>query len=122
MNSELQNKLYEKYPALFVQRDWPMMQTCMCWGIEVGDGWYEILDKMCAALSKLEHPPQFSQIKEKFGTLRVYTDNCSDASDAIIAEAEAMSGVTCEICGQMGKINNGPWYTVRCEGCAKKGE
>jgi len=47
MNKELQDRLYEKYPKLFGQRSLPMSQTAMCWGLEVGNGWFFIIDKMC---------------------------------------------------------------------------
>jgi len=47
MREDLQNKLYEKYPKIFVQKDLPMTQTAMCWGISCGDGWYDIIDTLC---------------------------------------------------------------------------
>ena len=47
MNDELQNKLYEKYPQLFVNKDKTPMQSPMCFGIETGEGWYEILSSLC---------------------------------------------------------------------------
>jgi len=34
MKLELQNKLFEKYPNIFKNKDLPMNQTCMCWGNE----------------------------------------------------------------------------------------
>ena len=47
MNQRLQDKLYEKYPKIFGQKDLDMMQTAMCWGIDCGDGWYNIIDTLC---------------------------------------------------------------------------
>ena len=47
MKAELQNKLFEKYPKIFGQKDLPMTQTAMCWGIDCGDGWYNIIDTLC---------------------------------------------------------------------------
>lgn len=35
MNIELQEKLFEKYPKIFRQKDLSMNETCMCWGIEL---------------------------------------------------------------------------------------
>ena len=40
------NKLYEKYPKIFGEKDLPASQTCMCWGISVGDGWYWLIDNI----------------------------------------------------------------------------
>jgi len=34
MKVELQQKLYDKYPLLFTDKDADMRTTCMCWGIE----------------------------------------------------------------------------------------
>ena len=48
MREELDNKLCAKYPKIFRDRRAPMNQTCMCWGFEHGDGWYNIIDQMCA--------------------------------------------------------------------------
>ena len=33
MKAELQDKLYKKYPKIFVQKDMDKTQTAMCWGI-----------------------------------------------------------------------------------------
>jgi hypothetical protein len=51
MSPELDKKLCEKYPKIFRDRNAPMNQTCMCWGMEVGDGWYHLLDVLCTALT-----------------------------------------------------------------------
>lgn len=53
MKAELQNKLFEKYPKIFVQKDLSMKETSMCWGIDCGDGWYTLLDCLCFELQKL---------------------------------------------------------------------
>lgn len=78
MKTELQNKLYEKYPKIFRQKDDDMKQTCMCWGMECCDGWYDIIDELCANLQfntdNNVHPQvEFVQVKEKYGRLTIYT-------------------------------------------------
>lgn len=47
MRAELQEKLYKKYPKIFKQKDLPMTETCMCWGISCGRGWYNLIDCLC---------------------------------------------------------------------------
>ena len=47
MTQTLQQKLYDKYLKIFGQKDLPMTQTAMCWGINCGDGWYNIIDNLC---------------------------------------------------------------------------
>ena len=51
MKTELQQKLFEKYPKIFGDRTKPMTETCMCWGLEVGDGWYNLIDILCESLT-----------------------------------------------------------------------
>ena len=96
MNIELQKKLYESYPRIFVDADKSVNESCMAWGIECGDGWYNIIDTLCQSMShcyttsiRIEaadshiandepfftiNPPTViaTQVKEKFGTLRFY--------------------------------------------------
>lgn len=122
MNKELEQKLFDKYPKIFVEKDLPMSQTCMCWGIKTGDGWYDLLDKLCYSLQwwtdKNGHPQVVAtQVKEKFGTLRFYTRGVSDFQDGMVTFAESMSGRICEKCGKPGEIQRGGWVSVRCPEC-----
>lgn len=48
MSPELDKALCEKYPKIFADRNGNMMNTAMCWGFECGDGWYNIIDTLCA--------------------------------------------------------------------------
>ena len=48
MRKELDELLCEKYPKIFRDRNAPMNQTCMCWGFDCGDGWFNIIDALCA--------------------------------------------------------------------------
>lgn len=52
MRQELDKLLCEKYPKIFADRNKPMTETCMCWGFECGDGWYNIIDQLC---SNIQH-------------------------------------------------------------------
>jgi hypothetical protein len=51
MKTELEQKLFEKYPKIFGDRTKPKTESCMCWGLEVGDGWYDLIDILCEALT-----------------------------------------------------------------------
>ena len=51
MNIELDKKLCEKYPKIFVNRGKNERESCMHWGLECGDGWYDVIDSMCYALT-----------------------------------------------------------------------
>jgi hypothetical protein len=59
--------------------------------------------------------PKFAQIKEKFGSLRLYMDNLSERVSAILNFAELMSQRTCEFCGDAGKTYHMRWHRTLCE-------
>ena len=52
MRDELDSLLCKTYPKMFVERHKPMQETCMCWGFECGDGWFNIIDQLC---SNIQH-------------------------------------------------------------------
>lgn len=54
MDQELQNKLYTEYPQFFSNKDKTPMESSMCFGIETGNGWYEILDHLCWKIKQHE--------------------------------------------------------------------
>jgi hypothetical protein len=47
MKKELDELLCKRYPKIFRDRHAPMTETCMCWGFDINDGWFNIIDKMC---------------------------------------------------------------------------
>ena len=52
MKQELDKLLCERYPKMMVNRNKNMQETCMCWGFECGDGWFNILDQL---MSQIQH-------------------------------------------------------------------
>jgi hypothetical protein len=46
MRKELDEQLCRDYPKMMVNRDKPMQETCMCWGFDCGDGWFNILNQL----------------------------------------------------------------------------
>jgi len=51
MKRELDEALCAKYPLIFKDRNADMRTTAMCWGLECGDGWYNIIDVLCGLLT-----------------------------------------------------------------------
>ena len=51
MSPDLDKQLCEKYPKIFVNRHASMEESCMCWGFEVGNGWYNLIDLLCEAVT-----------------------------------------------------------------------
>ena len=133
MKAELENKLMEKYPAIFQQKDLPMTQTCMCWGIECGDGWYGIIDYLCKMImmceeDKIDTPEekegmvcQATQVKEKYGGLRFYVCGANDEQWKYIEAVELMSYGVCENCGTTIDVHQTKgWISSLCPKCMRK--
>ena len=125
MSPKLQKKLFKKYPKIFQDRKKSLTQTAMCWGIETGDGWFWLLDLLCAMLQfDTDHnqEPQViaSQVKEKYGGLRFYNNGASDTQEGIIRLAERMSYSICENCGSTEATQNKKgWILTLCKKCRK---
>jgi len=142
MKEELDNLLCKKYPKIFKDRNAPMTETAMCWGFEHGDGWFNIIDHLCgniqhhidwkeecrerevkrgqageSGMPRTPHVPQVvaTQVKEKFGTLRFYYDGGDEYIHGLVAMAESMSAVTCEVCGTPGQVRGGGWLRTLCD-------
>lgn len=139
MSPELDSKLCEKYPKIFVNRHADMRTTAMCWGFECGSGWYNIIDALCSNIQSYIHnnnnwreqllknnpynnkiPDELPQVvavqvKEKFGGLRFYVDRSDSVVDALISMAESMSYRTCEVCGSPGTPRRGGWIRTLCD-------
>jgi hypothetical protein len=124
MSPELDAQLCEKYPKLMINRNKPMTETCMCWGFDCGDGWYNILDQLMGNIqnhidwknrqTELVKQVTLDQVKEKFGTLRFYYTGGDDVIDGMVRMAESMSAVVCETCGAPGKRRGGGWVRTLC--------
>jgi len=46
MKKEYDEYLCKVYPKMMVNRNLHMTETCMCWGFECGDGWFQILNQL----------------------------------------------------------------------------
>ena len=132
MKQELDTLLCERYPKLMVNRNKPMQETCMCWGFDCGDGWFNILDQLMGNIQhhidwknkKEEVVAQVTldQVKEKFGTLRFYYTGGDDVIDGMVRMAESMSGVTCEECSAPAKTHGSGWICTICASCEEARE
>lgn len=128
MKKELEDKIFKRFPRMFPNgRDVNPIENLMCFGFSHGDGWFNILWELFEGIEKLSnnlYDVTFCQIKEKFGTLRIYTERCHDKIydkvHELIDEAEEKSGKTCEVCGEDGTFCNDGWCSTLCETCRKK--
>jgi hypothetical protein len=90
-------------------------------GKEEPDEWaIEFANKAIVKAEFNEVPPYIpyitaSQVKEKFGGLRFYTNGYTEEVSGMIRMAESMSYRTCEVCGNPGRSNNYGWISTLCD-------
>jgi hypothetical protein len=215
MSPELTKKLLTRFPVLYQDYYSSMQETCMCWGFDTNDGWYDILWQLSLAIEdelgytkfqkwkflflnkwskrwnylvyKLSPPVRdkykmvgkgtkeepyrqelvekvyprdqwlrnllvkllpdkqedfssvigswqnlgfkalvwhpdtgfkVSQVKEKFGELRYYHSGSSERIHTLVRMAEYLSSVTCEQCGEPGKLRGKGWLKTECDKCS----
>lgn len=144
MKIELQHQLCKKYPSIFREMGGDPKDSCMAWGIECGDGWHDLLDILCKTItSHVDHANRLwpslkfavvaAQVKEKYGSLRFYTDfvyahdleihdldkvnKYINEINGMIMMAEIMSAHICENCGEKGTRGNEVFPRVECDSC-----
>jgi len=123
MRKDLEEKLAKRFPSWFIVNG-DVRHSLMPFGFEHGDGWYNILWRLCVDLEPLvaelekETSERFEvvQVKQKLGTLRFYVSHHTDPIDKRIAEAQEESSRTCEVCGQPGRQREtGGGVRARCD-------
>lgn len=118
MDAELEDTLFSMYPTVFDQvhdfrtsentnteheeRDPP--SSVALYGIQCDNGWFTIINSLCDTLENrvnptLENPMEITQVKEKFGGLRVYATRVPEEAQASISTARLIASNTCEVCG-----------------------
>jgi len=116
-----QRALVERYPHLFMHGSGSGSYAP---GYPAtGDGWRELIERAIERIDAAGNDRiRITQIKEKFGTLRVYFDILGGASEEeenaikeAVALAEARSSCTCEHCGAEGRLYEaGSWLQTAC--------
>lgn len=104
MKKELDDLLYERYPAIFAERNLSPQESGMHWGFTCEDGWFDLIDTLCSQIQwQIDNnnvPPVVAkQVKEKFGGLRFYYRGGDQLIRGMVLMACAMADRTCEICG-----------------------
>jgi len=113
--------LQQKYPHLL--KEYP---RC---GFGVGAGWTTLMEELFAVLDHhIKYLPEevrveyyLVQLKEKFGSARVYMNDQDEFIGGAIAMAETMSGIICEECGLPGRQRSDSWIKTLCDICSEKG-
>lgn len=114
---------------MFAERNLDMTKTAMMWGLDCGDGWFDLIWETCEKLKPMVSDDfRFSQVKEKYGGLRMYWNDNSkafrppghwDKISKIISKAEEKSETICELCGKPSTIRRteSDWLYNCCNEC-----
>ncbi len=126
MNLNKTKILLEDFPNLYRQSKLSPSETCMCWGFECGDGWFDLIYKLSKDIINIsEDGVEAIQVKEKFGGLRFYwientllTDEQLSEINKLVDAAEDESYKICEKCGSREDIKQTDgWITTLCKNC-----
>ena len=122
-------EIIAKYPKIF--EDYQGNPGRVNWH-GVPEGWLPVIDKLCACIQHYidyhvsytkdgqYKPAQVtcSQMKEKFGGLRFYTDGHDEVVEGMIKMAESMCDDKCQDCGSEEDLGmTSGWITVLCRNC-----
>ncbi|MCF5700475.1 MbcA/ParS/Xre antitoxin family protein [Pseudomonas syringae] len=116
MNNFTERLLAAQYRTLLFSKEF---SEDAIFGFECNDGWADVIE---ATLSLVQQRARVSaldvkvtQVKEKFGQLRIYHRGGNESIGAAFEIAELVSGCVCEICGMPGGlISIDGWSQTRC--------
>jgi hypothetical protein len=116
-------QMEERFPKMFGHKQYG--------GFAVGEGWWPILESLCANIQshvdwKQEQKDKYSrgegcpqvkvvQVKEKFGGLRFYYDGGDETISGMVRMAEVWADASCEKCGKPGVRRGGGWIRTLCD-------
>jgi hypothetical protein len=113
-----QEQLVEKFPLIFKKLKY----------LQCDDGWIPLLYEACSIIEyylansvpeEIRHGIYAVQIKEKFGTARIYFNETTPFIDGVIAMTEHLTAHTCERCSMPGHRCPGTWIKTFCDDCFK---
>lgn len=81
----------------------------------VGNGWLSLIKELIDKLIEDGWDKQILQVKEKFGTLRFYTNGGGENHIDIIRDYESRSASVCEVCGEEATLRSGGWVSTLCD-------
>ncbi|WP_404404489.1 hypothetical protein [Pelagibacterium halotolerans] len=116
------SRRFDGHRVMPVDADWkddlraqhPGMFECE---MSVGSGWADLIRAYVEMRGERGEVPRFVQIKEKFGSLRLYESGMSSGLQQI---ADHLSMCICEECGAPGELRAGGWVRTLCDDHAER--
>jgi hypothetical protein len=89
MNRHYDRYLVKKYAPMFRDRHADMRTTLMCWGFEVGDGWFNIINTLCGIMCSewLYAKEQYDHLKDRVGKQK-YDFDLNHSYNTIVTEQD----------------------------------
>lgn len=128
MRREQAENIYLQCPTIYRGRDLAPDNNLMWFGFDCGSGWYDLILTLSIQIEKIteklrdegvepDYLPMVTQVKEKYGGLRLYLTVSTKEMDELISKAEEDSLHICEECGAEGKLMAayGRFLTTCCE-------
>lgn len=122
---------YQKHMSAEYERIRAKHPSLVTVGFECYFGWFGIVERYFDGVAALleQHPGakfRVSQIKEKLGGIRIYSDESTvlcEPVEALVREAEIEADRTCEVCGAAGvlRVIGFGYYSTRCDAHAEGG-
>lgn len=121
-------ELLERYPFLKVDSEYNDTEDNAEYlysepGYYIPRGWRNLFLKCCEelreALVKINKLQEFkiNQLKEKYGSMRIYTNISDPMIDNIINRYEIISQFTCCECGKIATVETTGWICPYCDDC-----
>lgn len=132
MKEQLEVTLKNRYPIFFKmlqdrsseqhtksKEQEPVYTPVKLFGIQCDDGWYKLIDKLANRIERINSKEtttetiHATQVKEKFGALRVYTSHQPSVINELCHFARELSRETCELCGDMQTARKRDIYRIK---------
>lgn len=120
-------ELLERYPFLRVDPEYNYIDTpeelYSEEGLYIPKGWRDLFLKCCEELRdeliKINKLDEFkiNQLKEKYGSMRIYTNISDPTINDIINRYEIISQFTCCKCGKIATVETTGWICPYCDEC-----
>ncbi|MCB1257901.1 MAG: hypothetical protein KDB26_12390 [Microthrixaceae bacterium] len=83
-------------------------------------GWLGLVLELDAALRAVDPDTTYTDVKPKWGELRVYLSTDNERALGLAREATRRSRTICEVCGAAGTLHKSPWgwHRTLCPKCA----
>lgn len=128
---ERNKKLIEEYPFLQPRNVWTDKipedydYSYVLGVYDIPKGWRRLFLQMCEDLKKqlvkddFLYDFRFTDIKEKYNTLRLYNNGCSEKAQLILDKYEHISRYICTICGEIAEYETQCYQASFCRNCWK---